>query len=74
MTQAEGNLKLEKKNDVASPTAEVDEGNRASDRDEPPGERKKGGERGKNRLWEAPIVCSDHVLGVLHVILHLQQS
>lgn len=74
MTQAEGNLKLENKNDVASPSAGVDEGNRASDRDELPGEIRKGGERGKNRLWEAPMVCSDRVLGVLHVTLHLQQS
>lgn len=74
MTQAEGNLKLENKNDVASPLAGVDEGNRASDGDEPPGELRKGGERGKHRLWEAPLVCSDHVLGVLHVTLHFQQS
>ena len=65
-----GEPEIRKKN-VASPMDEADERNQASDGCEHPGKLKRGSGRGKNRLGEAATMCSDHVLGVLQVTLHL---
>lgn len=71
MTQAKGNREPEQ-NHVTSAAAEADEGDSAPFGTERPGEPTGG--RGEDRLWEAPALCLDRVLGVLHVTLHLQPS